>query len=226
MCDLCTLKCDMYMKKQERKEKKKIFQLCRLPWQSAKLGTTACKTRFADRLFSWQSGKPLPTAFLLAVGKAFADCFSPGSRESLCRLPGRRSAKETGRDGDGVFTDWLYGRRGSLYRLLSGRQSEKNSFPTSSLPAPLCRLPRRKTVGKAFADRFSAFADCFRQSAKRPIPVVNSFFLIKTYEFNEFGPYGPFLLNADDGEVLIVTVNLKMCRFNFSNVFILHRTIS
>jgi len=136
----------MYMKKQERKEKKKNFQLCRLPWQSAKLGTTACKTRFADRL--------------------------PGSRQSLCRLPGRRSAKETGRDGDGVFTDWLYGRRGSLYRLLSGRQSEKNSFPTSSLPAPLCRLPRRKTVGKAFADRFSAFADCFRQSAKRPIPVV------------------------------------------------------
>ena len=170
----------MYMKKQERKEKKKIFQLCRLPWQSAKLGTTACKTRFADRLpgsrqslcrlpGEKQSGKPFSTVRRKAVG---ADCFSPGSRESLCRLPGRRSAKETGRDGDGVFTDWLYGRRGSLYRLLSGRQSEKNSFPTSSLPAPLCRLPRRKTVGKAFADRFSAFADCFRQSAKRPIPVV------------------------------------------------------
>jgi len=149
----------MYMKKQERKEKKKISSFADCPGSRQ----------------SWapQPAKPgLPTAFL-AVGKAFADCFSPGSRESLCRLPGRRSAKETGRDGDGVFTDWLYGRRGSLYRLLSGRQSEKNSFPTSSLPAPLCRLPRRKTVGKAFADRFSAFADCFRQSAKRPIPVVH-----------------------------------------------------
>ena len=158
MCDLCTLKCDMYMKKQERKEKKKISSFADCPGSRQ----------------SWapQPAKPgLPTAFL-AVGKSFADCFSPRSRESLCRLPGRRSAKETGRDGDGVFTDWLYGRRGSLYRLLSGRQSEKNSFPTSSLPAPLCRLPRRKTVGKAFADRFSAFADCFRQSAKRPIPVV------------------------------------------------------
>jgi len=158
------------MKKQERKEKKKIPAL---PTALAvgKAGHHSLQNQVC-RPPSWQSAKPLPTARRKAVGKAFADCFSPGSRESLCRLPGRRSAKETGRDGDGVFTDWLYGRRGSLYRLLSGRQSEKNSFPTSSLPAPLCRLPRRKTVGKAFADRFSAFADCFRQSAKRPIPVV------------------------------------------------------
>jgi len=212
----------MYMKKQERKEKKKISSFADCPgsrqsWapQPAKPGLPtaflAVGKAFADcqekssreSLFRLPGEKQsVPTAFLLAVGKAFADCFSPGSRESLCRLPGRRSAKETGRDGDGVFTDWLYGRRGSLYRLLSGRQSEKNSFPTSSLPAPLCRLPRRKTVGKAFADRFSAFADCFRQSAKRPIPVVrwvhsDSFYLcvyVRTFSVpdvqfgNEFSP--------------------------------------
>jgi len=89
----------MYMKKQERKEKKKNFQLCRLPWQSAKLGTTACKTRFADRLpgsreilcrllFSWQSGKPLPTA-RKAVGKGDGT----GRRRSLYRLVIRPSGK-------------------------------------------------------------------------------------------------------------------------------------
>jgi hypothetical protein len=40
-------------------------------------------------------------------------------------------------------------------------------FATSSLPTATCNA-----VGKAFATCFSAFADCFWQSAKGGIPVV------------------------------------------------------
>jgi hypothetical protein len=40
-------------------------------------------------------------------------------------------------------------------------------FATSSLPTATCNA-----VGKAFATCFSAFANCFWQSAKEGIPVV------------------------------------------------------
>jgi len=151
----------MYMKKQERKEKKKNFQLCRLPWQSAKLGTTACKTRFADRLpgsrqslcrlpGEKQSGKPFSTARRKAVG---ADCFSPGSREILCRLlfswqsgkPLPTARKAVGK-GDGT------GRRRSLYRLV---------IRPSGKPLPTAV---RKAVGKEF------FPDIF--SPGTPLPTA------------------------------------------------------
>jgi hypothetical protein len=42
-------------------------------------------------------------------------------------------------------------------------------FATSSLPTATCNA-----VGKAFATCFSAFADCFWQSAKGGIPVVTA----------------------------------------------------
>ena len=157
MCDLCTLKCDMYMKKQERKEKKKIFQLCRLPWQSAKLGTTACKTRFADRLFSWQSGKPLPTAFLLAVGKAFADCQEGGRQR---RRDGTATESlPTGYTAVGeAFTDCC--PEGSRKRILSRHLLSRHPFADclgekrSAKPLPTVFQPLPTAFGSRQRGRF------------------------------------------------------------------------
>jgi len=115
----------MYMKKQERKEKKKISSFADCPGSRQ----------------SWapQPAKPgLPTAFL-AVGKAFADCQEKSSRESLCRLlfswqsgkPLPTARKAVGK-GDGT------GRRRSLYRLV---------IRPSGKPLPTAV---RKAVGKEF----------------------------------------------------------------------------
>jgi len=88
----------MYMKKQERKEKKKISSFADCPgsrqsWapQPAKPGLPTAflavgkgdgtgRRRSLYRLVIRPSGKPLPTAVRKAVGKEFfPDIFSPGT---------------------------------------------------------------------------------------------------------------------------------------------------
>ena len=148
MCDLCTLKCDMYMKKQERKEKKKIPAL---PTALAvgKAGHHSLQNQVC-RPPSWQSAKPLPTARRKAVGKAFFDCQEKSSR---CRLlfswqsgkPLPTARKAVGK-GDGT------GRRRSLYRLV---------IRPSGKPLPTAV---RKAVGKEF------FPDIF--SPGTPLPTA------------------------------------------------------
>jgi len=130
----------MYMKKQERKEKKKI----------PALPTALAVGKAGHHSLQNQVCRP---PFLLAVGKAFADCFSPGSRESLCRLlfswqsgkPLPTARKAVGK-GDGT------GRRRSLYRLV---------IRPSGKPLPTAV---RKAVGKEF------FPDIF--SPGTPLPTA------------------------------------------------------
>ena len=151
----------MYMKKQERKEKKKISSFADCPGSRQ----------------SWapQPAKPgLPTAFL-AVGKAFADCQEKSSRESLFRLPGEKQSVPTafllavGK----AFADCQEG----------GRQRRRDGTATESLPTgytavgeaftDCCPEGSRKRILSRHLLSRHPFADCLgeKRSAK-PLPTV------------------------------------------------------
>jgi len=173
MCDLCTLKCDMYMKKQERKEKKKIPAL---PTALAvgKAGHHSLQNQVC-RPPSWQSAKPLPTARRKAVGKAFFDCQEKSSR---CRL---------------LFS-WQSGKPLPTAFLLAvgkafadcqegGRQRRRDGTATESLPTgytavgeaftDCCPEGSRKRILSRHLLSRHPFADCLgeKRSAK-PLPTV------------------------------------------------------
>ena len=141
-----------------------LFQLCHLPKkrQSAMSPLPPAKKGSRQRALCHLPKKAVGKEILFKkIRKAFADCRQRGCAtsshdgvRSLCRLPYWQVAKALPTDfllagGKGFFADEF--------------------FATCSLPTATC-----KAVGKAFTTCFRAFADCFWQSAKNRIPVVNN----------------------------------------------------
>ena len=159
----------MYMKKQERKEKKKISSFADCPgsrqsWapQPAKPGlptafSPGSRESLCRLLFSWQSGKPLPTAFLLAVGKAFADCQEGGRQR---RRDGTATESlPTGYTAVGeAFTDCC--PEGSRKRILSRHLLSRHPFADclgekrSAKPLPTVFQPLPTAFGSRQRGRF------------------------------------------------------------------------
>ena len=156
MCDLCTLKCDMYMKKQERKEKKKKIPALPTALAVGKAGHHSLQNQVC-RPPSWQSGNPLPTAFLLAVGKAFADCQEGGRQR---RRDGTATESlPTGYTAVGeAFTDCC--PEGSRKRILSRHLLSRHPFADclgekrSAKPLPTVFQPLPTAFGSRQRGRF------------------------------------------------------------------------
>ena len=145
--------------RENRKQKQKKIQLCRLKLGKKNPRTeslpTATPKAVGKEHFKKKYFLSLPTAELAASRqtifekKIFADCRGTSSRQSL----------PSGLTAPRGYADCWRGSWQRLCRLCATWQSANPPLPTQALPTALCRLPRGFAVGKAFADWVYAFAD-------------------------------------------------------------------